>query len=116
MRSGRSSSGTQDEVSLPRDPISRPQLRKRKKRAPYDGAKALVNITNDEWFGNGAALVQHAAMAPFRAVEHHVPVLRCANTGITAIIDAHGVVTARLPVFQPGVLTRVPPLSAGCRA
>ncbi len=69
------------------------------------GARGLVNLTNDEWFGDGAALVQHAAMAPFRAVEHHVPLLRCANTGVTAIVDAHGVITARLPTFVPGVLT-----------
>ncbi len=68
------------------------------------GARLLVNLTNDEWFGDGAALRQHFAMAPFRAVEHHVPLLRCANTGITAIVDAHGVVLARLPVFAPGVL------------
>jgi apolipoprotein N-acyltransferase len=49
-------------------------------------------------------------MAPFRAVEHRVPVLRCANTGVTAVIDAWGVVTARLPVFEAGVL--VAPLPA----
>jgi apolipoprotein N-acyltransferase len=60
-------------------------------------ARVLVNITNDEWFGNGAALQQHAAMAPFRAVEHRVPLLRCANTGVTAVIDAWGVVTAACP-------------------
>ena len=74
------------------------------------GSRLLVNITNDEWFGNGAALQQHAAMAPFRAVEHHVPLLRCANTGLTEVIDAHGVVTARLPVFTARVL--VAPLPA----
>lgn len=68
------------------------------------GARGLVNVTNDEWFGNGAALVQHAAMAPFRAVEHHVPLYRCANTGITAVFDAYGGITARLPVFVPRVL------------
>lgn len=68
------------------------------------GARCLVNITNDEWFGDGAALRQHAAMAPFRAVEHGVPLLRCANTGLTQVIDRHGRVTAALPVFQPGVL------------
>jgi apolipoprotein N-acyltransferase len=45
------------------------------------GARWLVNVTNDEWFGNGAALQQHADMAVFRAVEHHVPLARCANTG-----------------------------------
>ena len=68
------------------------------------GSRLLVNITNDEWFGNGAALYQHAAMAPFRAVEHHVPLARCANTGLTEMIDAYGVVTASLPVFEPRVL------------
>jgi apolipoprotein N-acyltransferase len=76
------------------------------------GARVLVNITNDEWFGNGAALQQHAAMAPFRAVEHRVPLLRCANTGITAVIDAWGHWTARLPVFEPAVLVAPLP-SAG---
>jgi apolipoprotein N-acyltransferase len=74
------------------------------------GSRLLVNITNDEWFGNGAALQQHAAMAPFRAVEHHVPLLRCANTGLTEVIDSYGVVTAKLPVFTPRVL--VAPLPA----
>jgi len=74
------------------------------------GSRLLVNITNDEWFGNGAALQQHAAMAPFRAVEHRVPLLRCANTGLTEVIDAYGVVTARLPVFTSRVL--VAPLPA----
>ena len=74
------------------------------------GSRLLVNITNDEWFGNGAALQQHAAMAPFRAVEHHVPLLRCANTGLTEVIDGYGVVTAKLPVFTPRVL--VAPLPA----
>jgi apolipoprotein N-acyltransferase len=74
------------------------------------GAKWLVNITNDEWFGNSAALYQHAAMAPFRAVENHVPLARCANTGLTLIADANGRVTHRLPVWQAAVLTA--PLAA----
>jgi apolipoprotein N-acyltransferase len=74
------------------------------------GAQWLVNITNDEWFGNSAALYQHAAMAPFRAVENHVPLARCANTGLTLVADANGRVTHRLPVWTPAVLTA--PLSA----
>jgi apolipoprotein N-acyltransferase len=68
------------------------------------GARWLVNITNDEWFGNSAALYQHAAMAPFRAVENHVPLVRCANTGLTMIVDANGRITDRLPVWTPAVL------------
>ena len=68
------------------------------------GARWIVNITNDEWFGNGAALYQHAAMSVFRAVENRVPLARCANTGLTLVADANGRVVATLPVFQPGVL------------
>ncbi len=68
------------------------------------GARWLVNITNDEWFGNSSALYQHAAMAVFRAAENHVPLARCANTGLTELIDANGRVTRRLPVWRPGVL------------
>ena len=78
-----------------------PELARRDVRA---GSRLLVNVTNDEWFGNGAALDQHANMAPFRAVEHHVPLARCANTGVTEMIDSYGVITARLPVFVPRVL------------
>jgi apolipoprotein N-acyltransferase len=74
------------------------------------GARWLVNITNDEWFGNSAALYQHAAMAPFRAVENHVPLARCANTGLTLIADANGRVTHRVPVWAPEIL--VAPLGA----
>jgi apolipoprotein N-acyltransferase len=66
------------------------------------GARWLVNITNDEWFGNSAALYQHAAMAVFRAVENRVPLARCANTGLTILIDPHGRVRGALPVFQSG--------------
>ncbi len=78
------------------------------------GSRMLVNITNDEWFGNSAALYQHAAMAPFRAVENGVPLLRCANTGLTEVIGPDGRVRARLPVFEPGVLrASVPGARAG---
>jgi apolipoprotein N-acyltransferase len=69
------------------------------------GARGLVNITNDEWFGHSAAIYQHAAMAPFRAVENHVPLARCANTGLTMITDANGRITRRLPVLTAATLT-----------
>ncbi len=69
------------------------------------GARWLVNITNDEWFGNSMALHQHAAMAPFRAVENHVPLARCANTGVTLMADANGRVVQRLPEWKAGVLS-----------
>jgi apolipoprotein N-acyltransferase len=61
-------------------------------------------VTNDEWFGNSAALYQHAAMAVFRAVENHVPLARCANTGVTMMVDAFGRVVARAPTWTPAVV------------
>jgi apolipoprotein N-acyltransferase len=78
------------------------------------GASWLVNITNDEWFGNSAALYQHAAMAVFRAVENRVPLARCANTGVTMMVDAYGRVTGRAPTWTPAVVdVALPP--AGLR-
>lgn len=71
------------------------------------GARWLVNVTNDEWFGPGAALEQHAAMGRLRTIEHHVPLVRVANTGITMVIDANGRTVARLPEWREGTL-RVP--------
>lgn len=50
----------------------------------------LVNITNDGWFGEGAAQWQQAAAATFRTVENGVPLVRCANTGLTCWMDANG--------------------------
>jgi apolipoprotein N-acyltransferase len=78
------------------------------------GARWLVNITNDEWFGRSAALPQHAAMAVFRAVENGVPLARCANTGLTMVVDANGRVVERLPAFERGVLVAaLPPARPG---
>jgi len=50
----------------------------------------LVNLTNDGWFGDSAAQWQQAANAAFRAVENGLPLVRCANNGITCWIDAQG--------------------------
>jgi apolipoprotein N-acyltransferase len=77
------------------------------------GARFLVNITNDEWFGNTAAPFQHAQMAVFRAVENRIPMARCANTGISMIVDAYGRVLGRTSTFTDAVLTGDLRLSAG---
>jgi apolipoprotein N-acyltransferase len=50
----------------------------------------LLNLTNDGWFGQSAAQWQHAANALFRAVENRVPLVRCANNGLTCWVDADG--------------------------
>ena len=63
------------------------------------GADFLVNITNDAWFGKSAASYQHLSMIPFRAVENRVPIVRSANTGISAIIDPVGRIRRETALF-----------------
>ena len=50
----------------------------------------LVNLTNDGWFGDSAEQRQHLANAVFRAIENGLPLLRCANNGVTCLISRHG--------------------------
>jgi apolipoprotein N-acyltransferase len=63
------------------------------------GADILVNITNDFWFGRSAGPAQHAEMAIHRAVENRVPVIRCANTGISFLVDPWGRVSYQTEPF-----------------
>jgi apolipoprotein N-acyltransferase len=60
------------------------------REAAADDIDFLVNLTNDGWFGHGAAQWQQAAAAVFRSVENGVPLVRCANNGVSCLIDAHG--------------------------
>ena len=50
----------------------------------------LLNLTNNGWFGESAAQWQHAVGAVFRAIENGLPLVRCANNGLTCWIDAQG--------------------------
>ena len=73
------------------------------------GAQVFVNLTNDGWFKRSAGSRQHAAHAVFRCAETRRPMIRCANTGITCVIDHLGRVIQTLETpdgdtFGEGVL------------
>ncbi len=64
----------------------------------------LLNVTNDAWFGMTSGPYQHFAQARLRAIEEGLPLIRAANTGISAIVDPYGRVLAELPLGAEGVL------------
>jgi apolipoprotein N-acyltransferase len=70
------------------------------------GARMLVNVTNDHWFGETSAPRQHLEMAAFRAIENRRPILRSANSGFSALIDATGSIRSRTELNSQTV-TRV---------
>ena len=81
------------------------------RRFVKNGAKLLVNITNDAWFWRSCEPYHHVAMGTFRTVENRVPMVRCANTGVSCFIDQYGREQARLrgpgghDIFVEGHLT-----------
>ncbi len=66
------------------------------RQAVDKGAQFLIVITNDAWFSKSAAAYQHLQASIFRAIENDVPVIRSANTGVSAFVDNQGVVLDRI--------------------
>jgi apolipoprotein N-acyltransferase len=77
------------------------------------GARLMVNMTNDAWFGRTSGPLQHLAMYPLRAVEHRTAVVRAANTGVSAFIAPTGQITRRMSLFDRGTMTDRVPLRVG---
>jgi apolipoprotein N-acyltransferase len=72
--------------------------------AVREGSRCLVVITNDGWFGETAGPRQHAALARLRAAECGVPLVRCANNGISLICDEQGRVLDSLGLGRRGTV------------
>jgi apolipoprotein N-acyltransferase len=72
--------------------------------ATVNEAAALLNVTNDAWFGNTPGPYQHFQQARLRAVERGLPLIRAANNGISAIVDARGGVVTGMAYDAPGFI------------
>ena len=71
----------------------------------YADTDFIITVSNDAWFGHSHGPAQHLEIAQVRAKEFGLPVLRSTNNGITAFIDANGVIQSRLPQFETSVLS-----------
>jgi len=71
----------------------------------------IINVTNDAWYGKSAGPYQHLAQVKFRAIEQKTPLIRVANTGITALYDPFGRGLRVTNIYENVVISHLLPLS-----
>ncbi|KJV69246.1 apolipoprotein N-acyltransferase [Candidatus Neoehrlichia procyonis] len=76
----------------------------------YQDAKWLINITNDSWYGISSQPYQHFEFSRMRSIEGGIPVIRAANSGISAVIDSYGRIEKMLPSMAVGIIDTYLPL------
>jgi apolipoprotein N-acyltransferase len=79
--------------------------------APGARPSWLLNITNDAWFGVSSGPYQHLVSARMRSIEEGLPMIRSANTGVSAVIDGYGRVLDFLDMEREGVVDHAIPLA-----
>lgn len=72
--------------------------------APGARPEWLLNQTNDAWYGNSSGPYQHLEIVRTRAIEEGIPLIRCANNGISAVIDPMGQILNRLELNEIGFI------------
>lgn len=75
------------------------------RQSTLDGAEILIETTNDSWLKDSPAMTQHLAHGVFRSIENSRYLVRSANSGISAVIDARGNIKSSLPIDYQGTLT-----------
>jgi len=80
------------------------------------GADFLLNVTNDAWFGDTPGPYQHFRQAQLRAVELGLPLVRAANNGISAVVDARGRIIDAFAMNAVGILDVEVPLGEKIRS
>jgi apolipoprotein N-acyltransferase len=75
-----------------------------------NGAHLIVNITNDGWFGRSSGPRHHAMMARMRSIENGVSLARCANSGISMVVDPLGRLLGETKLYERTILTRAVPM------
>ncbi len=77
------------------------------RQSTIDGAEILVEVTNDSWYKDSPEVYQHLGHAVLRSIENGRDMVRAANSGVSALIDARGRITEELGPLQRGVITGV---------